>query len=755
MFFGPAGIALLLQAAAATPTPATTLADAPPPRLTVCAVAGGSAAPVPGATVVLVGPDGKALAGKSGVDGCAIFPSLDVGAWKVTVLAAGTSPVDGSVQITAAGGQTFTAKLELAASASQEMVVEASRETEGETRRSITPEEIRSVAGSANDALKSVQNMPGVARSSFGVNMLVVRGAAPGDTRVLLDGQEIPQLYHFEGIRSVFPTEAISRIDFLPGGFGVRYGRAIGGVVDVETRPARGDRWGGFFDADVYDAAGLAEGPVGAHAKNGRMLAAVRRSYIDAILPAVAPQQDLTWTVAPRYYDYQLRYDLPTTEGGTQAHVMAYGSDDALDFALKKIDASGLRGNYLFRTAFHRIQAPVVHPLGNGWIATLDPSIGYQNIALDGAGAVVLGGDRTSGGLRLETGGPLVSGVNLLLGIDALSTSDSYHVNYLDDGGTGAATPDRRQVARASYTSVAGGAFAEARIAASDRLTIVPGMRVDYYAPSHHASFDPRIAARLSFDRDNWGKAYAGLYHQPPEFYQWDAKIGNPGLDLPVALQAGVGGGRRLSATTSIEGEAFYKWLDRLVVRAQGDPTDPTARTTWTNAGIGRVYGLELLARRDFSEKLWGWVSYTLSKSERAAPDANGWSPYSLDQTHILTVVAGRKLRRNWQLGARFRYVTGNPTTVVNEAVYDSDSDHYMPVPGFRHEERLPPFHQLDLRIDKRWDWSGWTLDAYFDVQNVYGHQNPEQLRYSFDYSKSAYVTGLPVLPSIGVRGEF
>jgi len=175
----------------------------------------------------------------------------------------------------------------------------------------------------------------------------------------------------------------------------------------------------------------------------------------------------------------------------------------------------------------------------------------------------------------------------------------------------------------------------------------------------------------------------------------------------------------------------------------------------WSNAGIGRVYGAEILARRDFSERTWGWLSYTLSRSERAAPDSGGWNPYQYDQTHILAAVAGRRLNRNWSVGARFRYVTGNPTTVVNEAVFDSDTDHYVPVPGLRHVARLPPFQQLDVRVDKRWEWSGWSLDGYFDVQNVYDAQNPEDVRYSFDYTRRAYVTGLPVLPSVGLRGEF
>src|SRR5256885_1071392 len=112
---------------------------------------------------------------------------------------------------------------------------------------------------------------------------LAVGGAGPGDTKVFLAGQETPQLCRFGGLTSVFAAEALSRIDFLPGGFGVRYGRATGGVIDVETRPGRDDRTGGMFDVDLYDGAGMVEGPVGA----GRYFAAARRSYVDAALPLV------------------------------------------------------------------------------------------------------------------------------------------------------------------------------------------------------------------------------------------------------------------------------------------------------------------------------------------------------------------------------------------------------------------------------------------------------------------------------------
>ena len=68
--------------------------------------------------------------------------------------------------------------------------------------------------------------------------------------------------------------------------------------------------------------------------------------------------------------------------------------------------------------------------------------------------------------------------------------------------------------------------------------------------------------------------------------------------------------------------------------------------------------------------------------------------------------------------------------------------------------ERLPLFHQLDARVDKTWAFSAWKLTAYLDVQNVYSRQNAEDVSYNFDFSKRTYQKGLPIIPSLGLRGE-
>ncbi len=118
-------------------------------------------------------------------------------------------------------------------------------------------------------------------------------------------------------------------------------------------------------------------------------------------------------------------------------------------------------------------------------------------------------------------------------------------------------------------------------------------------------------------------------------------------------------------------------------------------------------------------------------------------------------MIAGVTLGGGWEVGARFRLVSGNPTTpILGPAYYDADADTYVPRYGEPASARLPTFHQLDLRVDKKWTFRHWSLGVYLDVQNVYNQQNPEATLYSFDYTQSTSVSGLPILPSLGVRGE-
>jgi hypothetical protein len=128
---------------------------------------------------------------------------------------------------------------------------------------------------------------------------------------------------------------------------------------------------------------------------------------------------------------------------------------------------------------------------------------------------------------------------------------------------------------------------------------------------------------------------------------------------------------------------------------------------------------------------------------------------FQYDQTHNLNLVAQYESANNWKYSSRLRYVTGNPTTPVIGANFDADNDVFVPVRGPLYSSRLEPFFQLDLRVDKKWVYDTWILWAYLDIQNVTNRKNAETVRYSYDYSQSQNVSGLPIFPTIGVKGEF
>ena len=201
----------------------------------------------------------------------------------------------------------------------------------------------------------------------------------------------------------------------------------------------------------------------------------------------------------------------------------------------------------------------------------------------------------------------------------------------------------------------------------------------------------------------------------------------------------------------------FSKDMDRLVVQNPDlqDADDPL----FVNLGEGRVRGLELMVRRAPVGDFFGWLSYTLSRSERndRPGTAEGeWYPFDFDQTHILIGVAGYKLPRNWGVSGRVQYVTGNPTTPYAGGVYDLDQDFYF---GYQtaayNSDRLPPFVAVDLRVDKKYVFKAWQLEVYLDLLNAVRGENPEFTLYNYDYTDSRYIRGLPFIPSPGFQAEF
>jgi hypothetical protein len=205
----------------------------------------------------------------------------------------------------------------------------------------------------------------------------------------------------------------------------------------------------------------------------------------------------------------------------------------------------------------------------------------------------------------------------------------------------------------------------------------------------------------------------------------------------------------QVSKPISVELTSFYAKQTELAVRSP--LPSPLAAQALIQGGLGRAYGTQILIRYDQTGRFFGWISYTLSKSERTDAGSDNYRPFDFDQTHVFTALASYDLGGGFEIGGRFRYSTGYPRTPVIGTVLDSRTDAVDPVFGAHNSIRIPPFYQLDARLSKNFTLGEKSkLEVYLDVQNVSNHPNPEEIVYNFDYTQKSYITGLPILPVVG-----
>jgi TonB family protein len=715
----------------------------------------GTGRPVVGALVTVPALNAEAV---SDNQGRFRFGLLAPGTWEVYLPGADHKPVRTRVTIERGRTATLTLRAERLSYTIYRATAEAPPEPGEMSRRSLQAEEIQKLPGANGDAFKVVQNLPGVARPTAGGGQIVVRGSAPGDTIVSVEGVRIPLIYHFGGIYSVLNTDLLESIDFYPGGYPVRYGRQTGGLVLARLAAPKYDApWHGYAEANIFHAGVFLQGPLG---PDTQLTLAGRRSYIDVLLSTFAGDR-LPLTLAPRYYDYQARLDHRVSQR-TDLSVFAFGSDDALSAVLKNPPSAfpQARGGIESSTRFLTTMAILRHR-GERWTSTT--TLGGVFSTIDASFAELF---RFAVNSREYTArqdftfgdGP----IQIRTGLDILCNPFTAEVYAPAIGGTGERGTGTGGGGLGSSTFVhqdglfvTPSAYFDTVMRLWPRLEVVPGLRMDLYrGASEGQSLTPRLNARFRWTDRLTLKASSGQTTQRPDPQYVSQGFGNPALLPFKSFETAVGFEYKLTDAIDVDLQGFNKQLSALVVQPVGAAFG--VGLPFVNGGTGHVVGLELLARHRMTDRLFGWVAYTLQKATRIDHPGDIERPFGWDQTHILTALASYKLPRNWEIGARFRLVTGNPTTLPVTAVYDEKNDRYVRVNNACTLcDRLPAFHQLDVRIDKKWAFDHWLLNVYLDVQNVYNRQNAEGIQYNFDATQQAYQGGLPIIPSLGVRGEF
>jgi hypothetical protein len=620
------------------------------------------------------------------------------------------------------------------------------------TKRTLDREQLTTVPGTRGDALRAVEIMPGVGRTQFGINPgpPLLRGSPSSESLVLLDGAPMPLLYHFGGLTSVFNSYLLESVTLYPGNSSARYGRIAGGVVDVRVRDPRSDAPHLLVDVSALDSSIVAETPLG---EATQLAVGARRSNVDLFFDALLTEDSTAIIAAPVYWDYQAilahRFDV-----NHKVRFIAYGASDGfeLHFGEALAEDPALQGEFGSDVSFHRLQVELDSQLSDMVRQQLMLSSGFS------PGKGELGSvrydydswDSTARGIWSLAATPW-------LGVDAGFDVQMVNVDFMfqgpppvsDDGvpSQGSLASESGALLRESLDAVRPGVFLEASLRPVAEWLLVPGVRADYIGDASALTIDPRLSSRVEVGPTTTLKAAAGLYSQPPQFWEVFDGFANPDLKPYRTLQTSLGVEQVLGPSVKADVDAFYKhWMDRIMSTQDGAPP------FYENTGTGDAYGLEFLIDVQATERTRALLAYTLSRSAR--DDGAGTRLFDDDQTHNLSFAASCELGRGWLTGARFRYVTGNPYSSVQGAVYDASTDTYRPLYGELNDARNPAFHQLDLRIEKQWNLGALDLTAYLEVMNVYNRENEESRRYSFDYRESTSVSGLPFFPNLGIKGE-
>src|SRR5262245_15398193 len=267
--------------------------------------------PVAAATITLLSDTdqtvGTTLAAE---DGAFAFADVAPGSYRVRIEAEGFATVQATEAVTSGEATAITYRLEAAkkkkdteyefgATAS---IAAPPREV---TKRALAPDELVRAAGTRGDPLRVIELLPGVARPPGLAGFIIIRGSSPFDSQAYFEGGAVGRIYHFGGLTSFVNPRLLDHIDLYPGNFSARYGRKMGGIIDVGIRDPKTDGLHAMTDVNLIDASFIVEAPVG---KRGAFAIAAKRSYIDFWFENVVPQDAIGVTAAPVYYDYQAVY---------------------------------------------------------------------------------------------------------------------------------------------------------------------------------------------------------------------------------------------------------------------------------------------------------------------------------------------------------------------------------------------------------------------------------------------------------------
>lgn len=681
------------------------------------------------------------------------------------------------------------------------------REESPVSLRTISSSEIYRNPGGNRDISNVIQILPGVASSSSFRNDIIVRGGAPNENRFYLDGIEVPNINHFAtqgssgGPVGMINVNFIREVDFYAGAFPANRGNALSSILEFRQIEGNDESLKGTFMLGSSDVGMTLDGPMG---KKSTFILSARRSYLQFLF------KSLGLPFLPTYNDFQYKQTIKVDKKN-RITLIGLGAID--DFQLNTsanddiVDEDAIRrNNYILGNL--PVNTQWNYTVGANWKHFSSNS--FQNLVvsrnhLNNSAVKYQGNIEQEEFLILDYNSQEIENkvrlentvrkngwkLNMGVGYENATYTNSTFNKIVVDG----------EVVNIDFdSSLPLNKFAVfsqvSKELVKNKLLVSLGLRMDCndYSEEMNNPLDqlsPRLSASYSMTEKLKANFNVGRYFQLPPYTIMGYRDSNDLLankeNNITYIQAdhyiaGLEYNPSLLSKVTLEG--FYKTYDNypflirdsLSLANLGGDFGVIGNEPVNSTSFGRTYGVELLVQQKLLASIYGILSYTFVRGEFSDKNdellASSW-----DNRHILNITAGKKFKNDWEVGMKFRYVGGAPYTpydvdrsasidvwdVVQQGVFDWDQ---------LNELRSPASHGLDIRVDKKWFFNEWAINAYIDVQNIYNFQavgqpyldvdrddsgNPivdPNNPLSYQISEIENVSGT-VLPSIGLMIDF
>ncbi|MFA7360120.1 MAG: TonB-dependent receptor [Candidatus Kapaibacterium sp.] len=664
--------------------------------------------------------------------------------------------------------------VELDIVATDEIVVEDERFTKpndiSTSLKNLNTEEIRITPGGFEDIGRVVQNLPGVSFVNDGRNDLIVRGGAPTENLFIVDNAYVPNINHFGsqgatgGPTSIINLDFIRDVSFITGGFSAKYGDKLSSVLEIKQREGSRIKFMTDLNLSATGFGAVLEGPIGKE-KKGSWLISARRSYLDFIFNAAG------FGFVPEYYSFQGKgvYDLDKNNFLTLNIIsnidkVKFNNDDEE----KKQDNSVILDNdqwgYVFGAEWKSLLSSKSYSILNLTRTFTNYNYSgkdinqveyFKNVSKEGEtslkGEYNLQAIKT-GQLTVGFEGKLVNFRNEIM-------KDQDTIYYINP-----ATGSRYILDAVSLNdeqnTFKGALFAQWTQYFLNRIKLNAGLRYDYFDFIEKKNYiSPRVSAQINILHDLYLNLSYGIFYQSPS-YIW--LVGDPinrKLEDMRADHYIAGLEYIIMPDLKASVEVYYKKYSNYAVSEERpyfilsnnggnfENQNNFGLEPLTSAGTGYAQGIEFFVQKVFSKNYYFNVNLSIFQAKYKALDGVERNS-DFDNRVLFTTFGGYQFGKGWSVGGKFRYVGGRPYTPINP------NDGTQLVLDYN-IARLPDFYSLDLRLDKKWTFSSWTLNTYIDIQNITGKKNVTGYKWNKYTNKIEANESIGVLPTIGINAMF